>query len=95
MDKQQAFNDACELNRVAKVRELIKDSKVNPGHDNNYCLGIASKKGHKKVVDILIDDERVDVTDAYHYAICASAREGHYDIAELLLRDAKSKKDKL
>ena len=42
------------------VRELLKDSRVDPSADNNYAIRWASRYGHSGVVRELLRDRRVD-----------------------------------
>ena len=59
--------------RLEVVRELLKDSRVDPSVVNNYAIQWASRNGHLEVVRELLKDSRVDPSASNNYVIqCAS-----------------------
>ena len=59
------------------VRELLKNSKVDPSANDNQAIGIASQHGHVKIVKLLLEDKRVDPSDNKNYAIRIANQMGH------------------
>ena len=87
MTKQERFEKAVKQNDIETVKELLKDSEVDPGADDNQAIGKASQNGHVEVVRLLLDDVRVDPEANVNYAIGYAALNGHVEVVRLLLDD--------
>ena len=80
---------ASENGHSEVVRELLKDSRVDPSADNNYAIQRASKNGHLEVVRELLKDSRVDPSAYDNCAIKVAREKGYRDIVRELLKDSR------
>jgi ankyrin repeat protein len=68
---------------------LLKDARVDPSVDHNKAIVMASKNGHREVVEVLLKDNRVDPTDNNNYAIRFASWNGYKEIIEMFLKDVR------
>ena len=87
MTKQEKFKKAVGKNDIESVKELLKDSEVDPVDHDNYAIRAASKNGYVEVVRLLLNDVRVDPGAKVNYAIGVASQNGHVDVVRLLLDD--------
>ena len=85
-----AYIDACEVGNVESVKEMLKDSRVNPGAQYNRdkiqsFFHVACQVGNVEVVKLLLNDSRVDPGADNNYAIRMAALKGDVEVVKLLL----------
>jgi len=88
-NKNEAIRLASKNGQVEVVKELLKDSRVNPAATNNYAIQLASEYGHADVVKLLLADKRVNPAVYENYAIQLASEYGHADVVKLLLADKR------
>ena len=71
------------------VRELLKDSRVDPSADNNFAIQEASRYGHLEVVRELLKDSRVDPSANNNAAIRLASKNGHLEVVRELRKDSR------
>jgi len=71
------------------VKELLKDSRVDPSAKDNYAVSLAAEKGFVEVVRELLKDSRVDPSADDNYAIYWASRNGHLECVKELLKDSR------
>jgi len=89
-DQQVAFVQACIHGRVAVVRELLRDVRIDPALDTQKALVRACAEGQDRVVERLLADERVDPCADDHLAIHMASQNGHADVVARLLADGRA-----
>ena len=47
------------------VRELLKDSRVDPSARDNQAIQLASKNGHSEIIQELLKDKRVEIVRTF------------------------------
>ena len=92
---QQDFIIYCKSGDIDKVKELLKDPRVDPSCRNNWAIRLSSEFGHLDVVRELLKDSRVDPSDRNNYAIRFSSEWGHMGVVRELLKDPRINKKKL
>lgn len=71
---------ACGLGRIDIVRLLLKDSRVDPGAQNNSAICHAVFSNHPDVVRLLLADPRVDPTIQRDIVFNYAVDNGYVDI---------------
>lgn len=67
----------------------LYDKWENPSYNNNYAIGLASCRGHLKVVELLLKDERVDPNADHYAAIRWASVKGRLKVVRLLMNDPR------
>ena len=67
----------------------MEDGRADPTADDNYAIQWSAKKGHDKVVKLLLEDKRADPSADDNYPIRWSAARGHLEVVKLLLNDRR------
>ena len=75
---------AVELGKNDLIKELL-ETGADPSVYNDFGIKIASYKGNKELVELLLADHRVDQNNSVCKAIRLAAMEDHTDIVDLLL----------
>ncbi|MBA2656541.1 MAG: ankyrin repeat domain-containing protein [Tatlockia sp.] len=78
---------ACKYGRVAVVKILLADPRVNPGEYANQAIQTAIFSGFSEIVELLIKDPRVDSTKGD--LLLDAVLEGDAEIVKILLEDPK------
>jgi ankyrin repeat protein len=86
---QNELTTACHFNKIALLKRLLQNPKVDPAYKNNSAIQWASQKGHLAIVDRLLQDERVDPSDKNNDAIRIAFTFGHFAVVIRLLRDER------
>lgn len=84
---------ACVGGDVNTVKELLKNSNVNPGFNDNECLVASIKKNKIDVANLLLDDPRVNPWGEDGSALIASIQKGNLDLVQKILTYSYRNKD--
>jgi ankyrin repeat protein len=82
--------NAIKFNREDIVLLLLKDKRVDPSAQNDYCIQKAVDGNKIEIVKILLADKRVDPSANGNYALKEAVRLRYYAIAKLLLKYGNS-----
>ena len=87
----QAFVQACAFGRHSIVKLMITDGRVDPSSWNSRFsdvpLEIVVKKGHSKVVRLLVQDERVNPGLSQEFAFNKYCITGDAESVQTMLED--------
>ena len=92
--EQQLF-DACLMNQVEEVKQLLNNPKIDPNHQGmsgRTPFFVACARGNLEVVKVLLDNVRVDVNRVDpkcrtpFYVAC---EKGHHEVVKLLLNEER------
>jgi hypothetical protein len=86
---QEEFEEAYHRGNAGRVRELIKDDRVDPCVYENGPILYAAYNGFTEVVRVLLDDPRVNPTTTGNQALRSASREGHVEVMRMLLSDPR------
>ena len=88
------FLEACTIGNVKRVKELLKDSQIDPSYDNNRALQNACGYGNLEVVKELLKDPCVDPLDQQEGLFCNSIEcainYGRLEVVKELLKDSRT-----
>lgn len=91
LDKKEInelFTCASYDGNLEIIKVLIIDSRLDPSHDDNCAIGVASQNGHLETAKLLLSDPRVNTdTGNENYSLRISSKNGHLKIVRLLLND--------
>jgi ankyrin repeat protein len=91
-DKNQLAQSASSFGHIKYLKKLLKESRVNPGDNNNMAIGLAILNNENKVVKLLLKDKRVStITESprENLIVVASSWE-NLEILSMLLKDKRS-----
>lgn len=83
---------AVEKGHLKIVETLLKDKRVDPASENNWCIIRSSENPAKdslEILKLLMADERTDASDNDNMALIAATRIAQDEIVEQLLTDER------
>ena len=80
---------AAEQGHDKVVRVLLRDKRVDPTAEDNFCLQIACSKGYSRLLELLLRDKRCDPSKSNSIALWIAAESGFLDCVELLVQDRR------
>lgn len=89
--KENKVNDtfiyACETGNLALVAAFLSTSppSLNPAHEDNQALKLASQNSHLEILKLLVAEPRVDVNAENGFSLKYAAQQGILPIVEILL----------
>lgn len=89
---QEHFLSKVKEGDVKAVRELLKDSRVDPSDDFDAAIRWASKKNHGNIIRLLLNDPRVDPSVQDNYVLKNVYKDYSFENVELVKMLLKYKK---
>ena len=84
------LENACRYGNLEIVKELLKDSRIDPSSSDNSAIKAASLHGHLEIVKELLKDPRVETPD--ETTLVNTLSYGYVDVVKELLKDPRMKK---
>ena len=88
-DVNELFGRAAEKGYSEVIKLLLKDSRVNPAHGDNYAICASAENGHHEIVELLLKDSRAHPEPENNYCVYWSTKNNHYEVVKLLLEDPR------
>ena len=89
--KENKVNDtfiyACETGNLALVAAFLSanPASLNPGHEDNQALKLASQNSHLEILKLLVAESRVDINAENGFALKFASQQGLEKVVEILL----------
>ncbi|MCK4501277.1 ankyrin repeat domain-containing protein, partial [Candidatus Babeliales bacterium] len=94
LDKHQynlmgKFNKACEYGLLNVVRDMLKNTNINPSANANLSLRLAIEGNHNEIVKELLKDRRVDPSSMNNTPISTSSLNNNLELVKILMKDKR------
>lgn len=89
MPKQVKFQNALVLADVAAVQQMLLNSEVDPGANDDEAIRFACANGYRNIVEVLLGDSNVDPAVRNNEPLRLAVAHGHEEIVELLVADER------
>ena len=90
VSSDKALKDSCLFGSTEVVEDILKNKKINPSINGQYCLTMASSLGYVDIVKLLLRDPRVKPEINDSIAIGLAAKMDRLEVVKLLTEDGRS-----